>query len=81
MAKNTTDFLFFTWDELANKSAIPFLEKFLNITLQKDLDFPKITLENDLSEKIIADADDCYERYYYYLNNLRKLNYEKNIAK
>ena len=37
--------------------------------------------EDILSEKIISETEDCYERYYYYLNNLRKLSYEQNTAK
>lgn len=81
MAKNTPNFIFFTWEELANKSAIPILEKFLNVRLQKDENLFKMESEDILSEKIISETEDCYERYYYYLNNLRKLSYEQNTAK
>ena len=78
MAKNTPNFLFFTWEDLANQSAFPILEKFLNLKepLQKDDDLFKIETESNINESIISDAEDCYERYYYYLNNLKRTHYE-----
>lgn len=79
MAKNTPNFLFLTWEDLSNNSGFSKIEEFLNLKdpLKKEEDVFKISTEFDINETIISDAENCYEKYFYYLT---KLN-EKNNAK
>ena len=76
MAKSTPDFLFLTWEDLSNDSAFEKIQNFLNIkeVLKKDDNMFKIYSESDISETIITDAENCYEKYFYYLRELNEKN-------
>lgn len=76
MAKSTPDFLFLTWEDLSNDSAFEKVQNFLNIkeVLKKDDNMFKIYSESDISETIITDAENCYEKYFYYLRELNEKN-------
>jgi hypothetical protein len=81
MIKNTPNFLFLTWEDLASGSGLEDVQKFLNLkdVLKKDDNMFKINGQhNNIGENIILDAEEFYERYYYHI---KKIKHEQSAAK
>lgn len=76
MTKCTPNFLFTTWDNLSNGHDFIKIQNFLELKepLKKDENMFKISTQNKISEKVILDAENCYEKYFYYLSKLNEKN-------
>ena len=73
MAKRTPDSVFVTWDDLARGKAFPAIEEYLGLKSQLMTQHNHFMLNNkdSFKENLISECDDAYERYYYYITNLR----------
>ena len=75
MAKITKDSVLLTYDELISGKNFGIIEKYLNLiqplqNVDVDGELDLSIKENHFSESIISQTQDCYEKYFYYLNNL-----------
>jgi len=72
MAHNTPDALFLAWDDLAKGTAFPTIEEYLGLKVKLKPEYRHFTacVNDSFDESLISEAQDAYERYYYYLNGL-----------
>ena len=72
MARRTRDAVLVTWDDLAKGKAFPTIEEYLGLNKQLVTEHHHFSVEgrDSFREALIEQAQDAYERYYYYLNNL-----------
>ena len=73
MAHHTPDAVLMTWDDLAKGTGFPIIEEYLGLKEQLKVEYHHFPLDvkDDFNESLIEEAQDAYERYYYYLNNLK----------
>lgn len=73
MAHRTPDAVLLTWDDLAKGTGFPIIEEYLGLKEQLKVEYYHFSLDsrNNFNENLITEAQDAYERYYYYLNNLK----------
>lgn len=72
MARKTPGSLLLTWDDLSSGKAFPAIEDYLGLKSQLKVEhhhFPLIS-RDDFDERLLAECEDAYERYYYYLGML-----------
>jgi hypothetical protein len=74
MAKQTKDAVFITYDDLISGKSFGIIEEYLNLveplTHTKLGEFDLSLIEDKFGQQVISKTQDCYEKYYYYLNNL-----------
>lgn len=73
MAKNTKNSVFLTYDELISEKNFDIIEKYLGLIHpleNQQVEGENPPIENKFEEDEMKKVEDCYERYYYYLNNL-----------
>jgi hypothetical protein len=72
MARNTRDSLFLTWDDLASGGAFQAIEQYLGLKhqLRAKVHHFMNTFSDVFNEKLIAECEDAYERYYYFMSRL-----------
>lgn len=73
MAKCTKNAVLLTRDELINHNNFDIIEKYLNLIqplVSTRLDGEVEMYNNVFAEPMLRKAEDCYERYFYYLNNI-----------
>ena len=75
MAKNTKGAMLITYDDLISGKSFGIIEKYLGLIqplehCRLEGEINHIQNDQQFSEKIINEVEDCYEKYYYYLNNL-----------
>ena len=76
MAKQSPGAVFLTWQDLLDGQGQPLIENYLNLKEQLNTGiFPESTDDN-VPIELIEQAQDSYERYYYYLRqqNLQSVN-------
>jgi len=73
MAKNTPSGLFLTYDDLHKEETYSIIENYLGLKEKLEiLSFDNNSqIENQINESLMIKIEDCYERYYYYMNNLK----------
>ncbi len=71
MANKTKNFLFFTYDELFDKNNLNKINNYLNLIEPIDMIKKEEKEDFNFYNKSFSLAQDCYEKYFYYLNNLR----------
>lgn len=73
MAKRTPDSVFLTWDDLAKGIAFPMIEEYLGLKDELRAEYEEFMAEetDEFSERLTRECQDAYERYYYYLSNLK----------
>ena len=73
MARKTPGALMLTWDDLASGKAFPSIEDYLGLRSPLKTEHRHFTLipKDDFDESLVSECEDAYERYYYYLSNLK----------
>lgn len=74
MAKQTKDAVLITYDDLISGKSFSIIEEYLNlIEPLKHINpgsFDLSVMEDKFGQKVVSNTQDCYEKYFYYLNNL-----------
>lgn len=75
MAKSTPNAILVTYDELISGKCFGIIEKYLKLInplqhLDSHGEIDLLSTENHFSEQVIEKAQDCYEKYFYYLSKL-----------
>lgn len=72
MARKTKNALFLVWDDLASGKAFPSVEEYLGLKTQLVAEHHHFNagMKDDFDERLISEAQDAYERYYYYFVRL-----------
>jgi hypothetical protein len=72
MAKNTPDAVFLTHDDLYKTETCSIIESYLGLKEKLEVKPSRnIQIESKMNENLMSKIEDCYERYYYYMNNLK----------
>lgn len=75
MAKKTPGALLLNWEDLKNKKAFPLIENYLNIkNINYNGNYFQTIKDNFENETLIKEANKSYERYHYFLNNLKSIS-------
>lgn len=69
MAKKTPKALFLTYDNLQSPELFHIIEKYLNVNLKKQ-NFEEGACKNVFNEILVEKAENCYEKYFYKINQL-----------
>lgn len=75
MAKRTKNAVLLTYDELISGECFGTIQEYLKLIdplhhLESCGETDRPSAENNFSEQIISEAQDCYEKYFYYLSKL-----------
>ena len=72
MFKKTKNSIFLNWEDLSNGSAFCLIEKYLDLNKKLDikLDYFKSGYKNSCDENLLIQAEDTYEKYYYYFKEI-----------
>jgi hypothetical protein len=69
MAKKTPNAVFLNYDNLQSPHFFSIIEKYLNLNLKKE-SFEEKEHKNIFNEILIEKAENCYEKYFYKINQL-----------
>lgn len=72
MFKKTKNSIFLNWDDLDKKTTFDLIEKYLGLNKKLDikLDYFKSGYKNSCDENLLIQAEDTYEKYYYYFKEI-----------